>query len=147
MIFALLALTVVPLWLIFTYQDDSPLALLWPIPQSPSPKLKWSVIDSGRSLPIDLEPLASRPSAVFPISEADLPLPPVPEPKQVACLLVLTEMSGDLISPSASCTLPAPTTRRVAVTLLAEALAANAAVKQRASRQTPAVRSCIGLGI
>src|SRR3954452_2937213 len=135
------------LWLTFRYQDELPLATLLPIPHSASPKSKLSLISSGRSEATSVEARASRPIAVLPLIVTGSPLPPVPLPKQVAWGLVLTAVVAVATDFSASTLPPLPTTRSWALKPLADAPAAKARVRVRASAQTAASRNGVILGI
>src|SRR3954466_1226780 len=135
------------LWLTFRYQDALPLATLLPIPHSASPKSKLSLISSGRNEATSVEARASRPIAVLPLIVTGSPLPPVPLPKQVAWGLDLTEGVAVATGFSASTLPPLPTTRSWALKPLADAPAARARVRVRASAQTAASRNGVILGI
>src|SRR5215203_6538567 len=137
------------LWLTFRYQEVPAPALATPepIPQSARPKSKLSLISSGRSAATILAPLASRPIAVFAFSCTASPLPPLPDPKQVALGLVLTETAVIGTGLSVSALPPLPTTRSSASGPSATALAATTIVNERASRQTATSRNGVILGI
>ena len=135
------------MWFTLKNHDDSPAATLLPIPQSASPKEKWSLISSGRSGPVETAAEASRPSAVSPSIAAGLPLPPALAPKQSAFGLVLTMVSTVLTVFSASTLLPAPTTRRWAVKPLAAAPAASGSDRARARPHAATSLDGMRLGI
>src|SRR3954447_16394100 len=135
------------LWLTFRYQDALPLATLLPIPHSASPKSKLSLISSGRSEATSVEARASRPIAVLPLIVTGSPLPPVPLPKQIAWGLDLSAVVAVAIGFSTSTLPPLPTTRSWALKPLADAPAARARVRVRASAQTAARRNGVILGI
>src|SRR3954447_1431772 len=135
------------LWLIFRYQEELPLATLFPIPHNASPKSKLSLISSGRSEATSLEARASSPIAVLPLIVTGSPLPPEPLPKHSAWGLVLTAVVAVAIGFSTRTLLPLPTTRSSAWKPLAAAPAAIARVRVRASAQTAASRNGVILGI
>src|SRR3954452_12779864 len=99
------------LWLTFRYQDELPLATLFPIPHSASPKSKLSLISSGRSEATSVEALASRPIAVFALIVTGSPLPPEPLPKHSALGQELSVVVAVATCFSARTLPPLPTTR------------------------------------
>ncbi len=113
----------------------------------PNSERKWSVTNSGRRDGVSFEAWLSAPSAVAPFTCTDLPLPPVPPPRQVAFGLVLIEVVLALTNSSASALPPLPTTRTSTRVPLPAASAAVESNSRRASAHAATSRNGTSLGI
>src|SRR5262249_21877958 len=131
----------------FRYQDSVLVPFDPPTPQSPRPKSKASVTSSGLSDLVDRAAWLSAPSAVGPFALTDLPLPPVPLPKQVAFELVRMLVVPVTRDWSVSTLSALPTTRRSTLALKAEAAETRHMKRTRASAQAAAGRDLTSVGI